>query len=114
MTAERSLSTGQERIGLGIAYAVIGIFVMSMFDAMAKFLGEGYGVVQLVFFRNLFGLGFVLLLLMRAGGLSGLRSSQPLLHGLRAFFALGGRPAEPLVTMLGPLAAAVSVDSPVA
>jgi drug/metabolite transporter (DMT)-like permease len=74
--------------GRGIIYAVIGIAFMSGLDTLAKFLGEGYGIVQLVFFRNFFGLLFLLVVLRRAGGFAGLRTRQPLLHGLRAFFAL--------------------------
>jgi drug/metabolite transporter (DMT)-like permease len=76
-------------VGVGIACAVVGIAFMALFDAMAKFLGEGYGVVQLVFFRNFFGLLFVLLLVARSGGFGSLRSRHPVLHGLRAAFALG-------------------------
>jgi len=86
---DQAVSLGKERVGAGIAYAVVGIAFMALFDAMAKFLGEGYHVVQLVFFRNFFGLLFVLLLVARSGGLASLRSRHPVLHGLRAAFALG-------------------------
>ncbi len=80
--------SGRDRVGKGIVYAVIGIAFMSGLDTLAKFLGEGYGIVQLVFFRNFFGLLFLLVVLRRAGGFAGLRTRQPLLHGLRAVFAL--------------------------
>ena len=40
---------------------------MALFDSLAKLLGEGYHVVQLVFFRNFFGLLFVLLLVYAVG-----------------------------------------------
>lgn len=55
------MTLGKERVGVGIGWAVIGIAFMALFDATAKFLGEGYSVVQLVFFRNFFGLLFVVL-----------------------------------------------------
>jgi drug/metabolite transporter (DMT)-like permease len=87
--SEQAVSLGRERVGVGIGCAVVGIAFMATFDATAKFLGEGYGVVQLVFFRNFFGLLFVLCLLARAGGLGQLRSRHPVLHGLRAGFGLG-------------------------
>jgi drug/metabolite transporter (DMT)-like permease len=87
--ADRTVFPGRERVGVGIASAVVGIAFMALFDAMAKFLGEGYHVVQLVFFRNFFGLLFVLLLVARSGGLGSLSSRHPVLHGLRAAFALG-------------------------
>ncbi len=86
---DRAIILGKERVGLGIALAVAGIAFMALFDATAKFLGEGYGVVQLVFFRNFFGLLFVLVMLWRSGGMGSLRSRHPVLHGLRAGFALG-------------------------
>jgi drug/metabolite transporter (DMT)-like permease len=87
--SEQAVSLSTERIGLGIGCAVVGIAFMATLDATAKFLGEGYGVVQLVFFRNFFGLLFVLAPLARSGGFSVLRSQHPLFHGLRAAFALG-------------------------
>ena len=89
VVTDQAVSLDKDRVGVGIACAVIGIAFMALFDAMAKFLGEGYGVVQLVFFRNFFGLLFVLLLVARSGGLGSLRSRHPVLHGLRAAFALG-------------------------
>ncbi len=88
MTAE-PLTAGRDRVGLGIAFAVIGIAFMASFDATAKFLGANYGIVQLVFFRNVVALVFLLPLLLRAGGIAAFKSRHPLLHGLRALFALG-------------------------
>ena len=70
VVTDQAVSLDKDRVGVGIACAVIGIAFMALFDAMAKFLGEGYGVVQLVFFRNFFGLLFVLLLVARSGGFS--------------------------------------------
>jgi drug/metabolite transporter (DMT)-like permease len=87
--SEQAISLGRERVGLGIGCAVVGVAFMATLDATAKFLGEGYGVVQLVFFRNFFGLLFLLALLARSGGINSLRSRLPLFHGLRAGFALG-------------------------
>ena len=87
--SDQAASLGKERVGVAIACAVVGIAFMALFDAMAKFLGEGYHVVQLVFFRNFFSLLFVVLLLARSGGFGSLRSRHPVLHGLRAAFALG-------------------------
>jgi drug/metabolite transporter (DMT)-like permease len=89
VVTDQTVSLDKDRVGVGIACAVIGIAFMALFDAMAKFLGEGYGVVQLVFFRNFFGLLFVLLLVARSGGLGSLSSRHPVLHFLRAAFALG-------------------------
>ncbi len=86
--SDRAVFLGKERVGAGIASAAVGIAFMALFDALAKLLGEGYHVVQLVFFRNFFGLLFVLLLVARPG-LGSLKSRHPVLHALRAAFALG-------------------------
>ena len=86
--SERAVSLGKERVGVGIACAAVGIAFMALFDALAKLLGENYHVVQLVFFRNFFGLLFVLVLVARTG-LGSLGSRHPVLHALRAAFALG-------------------------
>jgi drug/metabolite transporter (DMT)-like permease len=88
VVSERAVSLGKERVGVGIACAAVGIAFMALFDALAKLLGENYHVVQLVFFRNFFGLLFVLVLVARSG-LGSLGSRHPVLHGLRAAFALG-------------------------
>ena len=45
-------NSARGRIGAGIAYALIGIAFMSVLDTLAKFLGESYGIVQIVFFRK--------------------------------------------------------------
>ncbi len=46
----------QDRIGLGIAGMLAGIFAMSIMDALAKWLGANYPIGELVFFRYLFAL----------------------------------------------------------
>jgi len=78
-----------ERIGLGIFYAVVGVACMSLLDSTVKFLTHGYGVWQLVFMRNAFGLMFIALFLWRTKGFRGLATDQYLLQGLRCVFALG-------------------------
>lgn len=102
-------SSGREHIGKGIAYALIGIAFMSTLDTLAKFLGEGYGIVQLVFFRNFFGLLFLLVVLRRAGGFAGLRTRQPVLHGLRALFAIAATFTFFIGLQLMPLAEAFTL-----
>lgn len=74
----------EERIPLGIAYACLGMFCVSGLDALAKLLGEGYGVIQIMFFRNFFGLFLIAALVWRDGGIATLRSAQSGLHGIRA------------------------------
>ena len=42
----------QDRIGLGIAGLLIGMFAISFMDSLAKWLGEGYPIAELVFLRH--------------------------------------------------------------
>ena len=80
-------------IGRGIACIVAAIFLLSICDAMAKWLGQaGFQAFQIVFFRYLFGLLPVAVMVWH-GGLGTLHSRRPLAHGLRAclmFAALSG------------------------
>ena len=85
MATEATVGTAApERIPLGIAYACLGMFCVSGLDALAKLLGEGYGVIQIMFFRNFFGLFLIAALVWRDGGIATLRTAQFGQHGIRA------------------------------
>ncbi len=89
MTTEATVGTAvEERIPLGIAYACLGMFCVAGLDTLAKLLGEGYGVVQIMFFRNFFGLFVIAALVWRDGGLRTLRTAQPIQHAIRGACAL--------------------------
>ena len=60
-----------------------GVFLFSIVDATAKWLGQSYAPVQIVFFQHFFGLIPVAVLVWRSGGLSSLRTRRPLVHALR-------------------------------
>ncbi len=80
----------QDRIGLGIAAILIGMFAVSIMDALAKWLGEGYPIAELVFFRSLFALPPVFFILwQQGGGFASLKPRWRLGHLLRAAFSLG-------------------------
>ena len=93
--------------------AAVSIF--SIVDATAKWLGQTYEPVQIVFFQALFGLIPIAVLVWRSGGLSSLRTRRPFAHALRGgllfatvlsfFTALRGLPlAEAIaVTFTAPL-----------
>lgn len=74
----------QDRIGLGIASMITGIAGMSVMDASAKWLGAGYPLAELVFFRNFFALAPILWIVWRAGGRATLRPVWRLGHVMRA------------------------------
>ncbi len=91
------------------------VFLFAIVDATAKWLGQSYAPVQIVFFQHLFGLIPVAVLVWRSGGLSALRTRRPFAHVLRGglvfasmllfFTALRGLPlAEAIaVTFTAPL-----------
>ncbi len=78
-----------ERIGLGIAYVLAGVTAMTIMDSAAKWLGAGYPIVEIVFFRNFFAVPPIVLLVWYGGGLASLRTRRLPGHALRAGFALG-------------------------
>jgi drug/metabolite transporter (DMT)-like permease len=75
---------GADRLGLGIASILIAVLFFSIMDATAKWLGQDYEPVQIVFLRHLFGLLPVAVFIWRGGGPSALKTRRPALHALRA------------------------------
>ncbi len=73
-----------DRVGLGIVSILAAAFFFSIADAIAKWLGQTYQPVQIVFLRYVFGLIPVVLLVWHGGGLGTLRTRRPFMHGLRA------------------------------
>ena len=70
---------------VGILWMVLAVFVFTGMDSMAKWQSERYHVVQLVFFRAVFGLLVLLPFLMRGQGiLAKLRTRRPGLHLARS------------------------------
>ena len=79
-----------DRIGLGIAGVVAGMAAVSVMDALAKWLAEGYPIAELVFFRNLFALPPVFFILwQQRGGFATLKPRWRLGHVIRAVLGLG-------------------------
>ncbi|WP_366556198.1 DMT family transporter [Aquibaculum sediminis] len=81
-------SGNRDNLLLGIAAMLLGMLLMTMMDATAKWLGEGYPISQIVFFRNLFALPPILVVTWASGGFSSLRTRQWKLHLLRGFAIL--------------------------
>ena len=83
-------AAGGSRVGLGIACALAGLFGMSVMDACAKLLGEGYAISQIILFRNGVGaLAVLLFVLAKDGGVQRLRAHRIGLLTLRTIFGLG-------------------------
>lgn len=88
-TPKKSTFTGNSRTGLGIACALIGLLGMSIMDACAKLLGEGYAISQIILARN--GVGALVVLafaLVGGGGLGSLRTRRIGLLFARTAFSL--------------------------
>ncbi len=73
-----------ERTGLGIASILLAVLFFTIMDATAKWLGQDYEPLQIVFLRHLFGLLPVALFVWRGGGPRALQTRRPVLHALRA------------------------------
>ncbi len=73
-----------DRIGLGIVSILVAVFLFAIADVLAKWLGQSYEPIQIVFLRYVFGLIPVALLVWHGGGLGVLRTRRPIMHGLRA------------------------------
>lgn len=84
----RVTSRSSDNLLLGIGAMLIGMLLMTMMDATAKWLGEGYPISQVVFFRNLFALPPILVMAWASGGLRSLATKQWQLHLLRGFAIL--------------------------
>lgn len=85
-----SFSPSGERIGLGITSVLIGLFCMSLMDACAKLLGEGYAISQIILARNGIGALVVLVFVALSGrGFWRLRAHRLDLLFWRIVFSLG-------------------------
>lgn len=69
-----------DRVGLGVVSAVIGLFGMTVMDACAKLLGEGYAISQVILARN--GIGILAVLVFVIAGGHGLAALRPRMPGL--------------------------------
>lgn len=73
---------------IGIGYMLFGVAGMAGMDAFAKWLGQSYSVVEIMFFRNLFGLLPALAFAWQAGGLKVLRIASLKGQALRALLVM--------------------------
>ena len=113
--APASAPAPADRVGLGVGSMVAAVSLFSVVDATAKWLGQTYEPVQIVFFQALFGLIPIAVFVWRSGGLASLRTRRPFAHALRGillsaavllfFTALRGLPFAEVtaVTFTAPL-----------
>ncbi|MBT3360746.1 MAG: DMT family transporter [Rhodospirillales bacterium] len=77
-----------QNIGQGIGLIVLAIGLLSSLDAMVKWLTGGFSLAQIVFFRNLFGLLPVFIIIQMQGGARAIRTRRPGFHIFRVFLIL--------------------------
>ena len=73
-----------DRVGQGIACILFAMFCMSIMDGIAKWLGQGYSAIQVAFFRGLFAMIPVLVIVWQNGGINALQTRHPWGHLFRA------------------------------
>ena len=67
----------------GIYLITLSTLLFSLMDGLIKWTGESYPVIQLVFFRCVFAMIPICLMLWKAGGVKILKTKQPLKHLFR-------------------------------
>lgn len=83
-----TVSTGDQP-ARGIRYMLAAVACFVVMDALIKWLSATFPTMQVVFFRSLFALVPIALLVMQQGGLSRLRTRRPKMHFLRCVIGLG-------------------------
>lgn len=102
-------SSAAERVGVAIFAVALAVFLFAIVDATAKALAPSYTAFQIVFFRQLFGLLPILLLIWHAGSLDVLATGRPWAQALRAGLQLVSSAAFFAGLKSLPLAEAVAV-----
>jgi drug/metabolite transporter (DMT)-like permease len=95
--------------GRGIAFMLAAVSIFSMQDAMVKWLTADYSVMQIMFFRGVFGLIPCSFLLWRAGGRRALRTRRLTAHIWRSGLILGALITFFLAISKMPLADVVAI-----
>jgi len=72
------------RNGAGIAFMLLAVLLYGSMDALIKLQAARYPVIEVVFFRSLFALLPLALLILHGGGRKTLATRQPRLQALRA------------------------------
>ncbi len=73
----------RDRHGLAVLLIMVGISMLATMDAVAKLIGEGYHVGQIVFFRALVGQIPVFIIIAVQGQWARVRTHRPMAHLLR-------------------------------
>ncbi len=83
-----SVTTGDQP-GRGIVLMLGAVACFVVMDALIKWLSATYPTMQVVFFRSLFALVPIILLVIQQGGVARLRTRRPWMHAMRCIIGLG-------------------------
>jgi len=88
MKRDATTGLGKDVIAQGIGLIVLAIVLLSSLDAMVKWLTSGFSLAQIIFFRNLFGLLPVFIIIQMQGGAGTIRTNRPAFYVFRVFLIL--------------------------
>ncbi len=78
----------KNRSSAGIVFILVGMLSISINDMLIKQLSDGYPLHQMVFVRSAIGITFGLLLVQMEGGMTILKTRQPVLHIVRGLMVV--------------------------
>jgi len=104
-----SRSVGPPSRGRAIAIMCLGVLLLTISDALTKWLVARYGPFQILLVRSLTALPFVVTLVLWSDGWTGLRSARPTVHVWRGLLTLGAASTFILSLRTLPLAEAAAL-----
>lgn len=109
-TASEKISLGAVPSSvMGIGYMCLAALCLALGDAVAKWLGDSYSPIQIIFFRTLVALPLIMVIAHYNGGLRTLGTRRPVVHLLRGLIAAGTMFCFVMGLTLLPLAETTSI-----
>ena len=108
--ADDGVDKRRDNPGRGVAFMLAGVTVFAVQDAAVKWLVADYPVVEVLFFRAVFGLIPCMVIVHRAGGLKTVRTRRPVAHLMRTGLILGALLFFFLAVRAMPLADAIAIS----
>lgn len=109
MTDVKVQDAGAQKSGLGILLLIGGIAVFSIQDVIVRQMSSSYPVLEFVFFRTIFSIPPILLIVKLQGGFATMRAKRPFLLLVRGFLMLLAYTTYYLAVASLPLATAVAL-----
>ncbi|MFZ5792071.1 MAG: DMT family transporter [Pseudomonadota bacterium] len=93
----------------GVALMAAAVAAFSAQDATMKWLTDGYGVPQILFFGRLLAVPLAVALALRAGGMGLLKTRRPAQHALRGLYVIATMLLFTYALKLLPIADAIAI-----